>query len=131
MATAVLMTSMVGLTGVAQANSSERAASFAQTGQSVAAPTTSIAAEPECGILRCSYVFSKKNTNTIADDGLAAVGLCAVIPPPGNGFCAGAFAVAIVTAKVAKGQGECLTFNWLRATPNLGLFATGGGSRCK
>ncbi|MGA6162684.1 hypothetical protein [Amycolatopsis magusensis] len=97
------------------------------------APETpvSVAGSFDCGILTCSYVFSKKDTNTIADDGLAAAGLCSAIPTPGNGACAAGFAIVVVTAKVAKSQGKCVRFTAAKIAP-YGLVATpDGGSRCQ
>jgi hypothetical protein len=121
--TAVLMSSAVGLTGVAQANASARAA----TGPSVAASST---ADLDCGLLSCNYVFSRQSTNTIADAGPGAVRLCQLIPRPGSDLCVANFAAAVVTAKLAQHRGECLQATWSRARPNVIAFTT-TGSACR
>lgn len=93
------------------------------------APAT-VTGQFECGIASCSYVFTKNATRTIANDGLAAAGLCGAIPTPGNGVCAAAFAVVVVTAKVAKGQGKCAKLNFAKIAPFPSWTSVDGGSHC-
>jgi len=96
-----------------------------------AAPANAAETAVECGIASCSYVFTKKATNTIASDGLAAAGLCAAIPTPGNGACAAGFAVVVVTAKVAKSKGKCVKLNVAKIAPHPIWTSVDGGSRCR
>ncbi|WP_037310908.1 hypothetical protein [Amycolatopsis orientalis] len=95
------------------------------------AAETAVTGDFDCGIATCSYVFSKKATNTIAKDGLAAVGLCGVIPTPGNGACAAGFAVVVVTAKVAKSKGKCVKLNVAKIAPHPIWTSVDGSSRCR
>ncbi|KZB86949.1 hypothetical protein [Amycolatopsis regifaucium] len=95
------------------------------------AAETAVTGDFACGIATCSYVFSKKETNTIARDGLAAAGLCGAIPTPGNGACAAAFAVVVVTAKVAKGEGKCVKLNVAKVAPYPSWTSVDGSSRCR
>jgi hypothetical protein len=112
----------------------------ADSGTSTAATSTpnlaqespaAIASDFECGFLRCSYVFSKRHTNAIANDGLAAAGLCGLIPTPGNGVCVAGFSVLVLTAKVAKSRGQCLKYTWVKVYPHPSYPSVEGGSRCK
>jgi hypothetical protein len=91
----------------------------------------SVTGDWDCGIFTCSYVFSKGNTNTIANDGTAAIGLCGGIPTPGNGACAAAIAAIVITAKVAKNQGKCVKINVPRVPPFGAIPTTDGSSRCR
>ena len=95
------------------------------------AAETAVEGQFECGIASCSFVFTKKATNTIASDGLAAAGLCAAIPTPGNGACAAGFAVVVVTAKVAKSKGKCVKLNVAKIAPHPIWTSVDGGSRCR
>ncbi len=97
------------------------------------ASTAAIASDFECGFLRCSYVFSKANTNIIADEGLDAGDLCELIPTPGNVACAASLAVMVGTAKVAKSRGQCLKVTWVNVVSPvvIGYPSVDGGSRCK
>jgi hypothetical protein len=91
--------------------------------------TATIASDFQCGLLTCSYVFSKANTNFIADVGASTWGLC-FLTGPAQPACLANFAVVVTTAILAKSRGQCLRFNWLKATiaawPSIE-----GGSRCR
>ncbi len=95
------------------------------------AAETGVTGNFDCGVVSCSYVFSKKETATIAKDGLAAAGLCGAIPTPGNGACAAGFAVVVVTAKVAKSKGKCAKLNIAKVAPYPTWTSVDGSSRCR
>ncbi|HEV7976095.1 hypothetical protein [Amycolatopsis sp.] len=95
------------------------------------AAETGVTGNFDCGVVSCSYVFSKNETATIAKDGLAAAGLCSAIPTPGNGACAAGFAIVVVTAKVAKSKGKCVKLNIAKVAPYPTWTSVDGGSRCR
>ncbi|SDW56746.1 hypothetical protein SAMN05421504_101920 [Amycolatopsis xylanica] len=92
----------------------------------------SIQSQFECGIVSCSYVFTRSMTNFIADNGgLASTVACGKIPPPGTYACGVGFVVVIATSKIAKSKNSCTKFNFAKVAPYPTWTSVDGGSRCK
>ncbi|MFI7121905.1 hypothetical protein [Amycolatopsis sp. NPDC049868] len=108
-------------------------ASISEASSPAAESPVTIAAQYECGLLTCSYVFTKGVTNTIASADPREVGeLCARIPSPGNVACAAGVVIVIGTAKVARSRGQCLKVNWTRhVIPPPWWTSVDGSSRCR
>ena len=90
------------------------------------------AAQFECGVATCSFVFSRAATNDIATGG-AASAACAAVPTPGNIACGIGFAALAVTANSAKNRNACAKITWTTVpAPPLGTWwpSVDGGSRC-
>lgn len=98
-------------------------------------PSTAVIAAAEggldCGVIICSYVFSRAVTNDIATGG-ALTAACAAVPTPGNIACGIAGATLVATANVAKNRSQCAVVNWTRTPPPAWTWypSIDGGPSC-
>jgi len=137
---AALIPAAVLMIGVLPASAAT--AQVARTGQVTAVAAVAAPAAPavaaaasgsfKCGLLTCSYVFSRATTRDIAT-GSAGVAVCAAIPTPGNIGCAIGLAALVVSANYAKNRNECVVANFTKTPPPLGTWwpSTTNSSRCK
>ncbi len=84
----------------------------------------------ECGFLRCSYVFTRSQTRTIANSSLPGAG-CGFIPFPGSAACAVSYAIAQKVAKLAVSEDACLKLTYATVAPYPSWYSSDGGSRCR
>lgn len=90
----------------------------------------SAAGQFECGFLRCSYVFTRSQTRTVANSSLPGAA-CGFIPFPGSAACAVSYAIAQKVAKLAVSENACLKVTYATVAPYPSWYSADGGSRCK
>jgi hypothetical protein len=100
--------------------------------QAVGSPVVIPAAAFECGLVTCSYEFTRAITRDIAG-GRAGSAVCGLIPTPGSVGCRAGFGVLVGVANVARNRNACLVVHFTTTPPPLLTWwpSVDNGSRCR